>query len=87
MSDHLCIGDGGGPGLMVRAEMVKDCGTREILPQLRDRMAAEVRHRGLPFVGDGANTVGSVSPLNVSPAHVCEAPALFESVVTPVQAG
>lgn len=87
MPDHPCIGDVRGRGLMVGVEIVKDRETRERAPDLRNRIVSEAFYRGLLLLGAGPNTVRLVPPLNVSLAHLDEALACFESILTMVEAG
>ncbi|MBU3759305.1 MAG: acetyl ornithine aminotransferase family protein [Candidatus Omnitrophica bacterium] len=64
------IGDVRGIGLMVGIEIVKDRGTREIAPQLRDRVIDECFKRGLLLLPCGDNSIRFSPPLIASPGDV-----------------
>ena len=76
------IGDVRGIGLMIGIELVKDRGTRERAPELREELVRQAFRHGLLMLGCGQNSVRLTPPLNVSEAHVDEALEIFEVALT-----
>jgi 4-aminobutyrate aminotransferase len=60
------IGDVRGLGLMIGIELVRDQGTREKAPELRDQILRQAFERGLLVLGAGENTIRLSPPLVVS---------------------
>ncbi|HEV2445934.1 MAG TPA: acetyl ornithine aminotransferase family protein [Candidatus Sulfopaludibacter sp.] len=60
------VGDVRGLGLMIGVELVRDQGTREKAPQLRDRVSQMAFERGLLVLGAGDNTLRLCPPLVVN---------------------
>jgi 4-aminobutyrate aminotransferase len=60
------VGDVRGLGLMLGFELVKDQGTKERNPALRDRIEQMAFERGLLILGAGANSIRLCPPLVIS---------------------
>jgi len=60
---HSCIADVRGLGLMIGVELVKDRGTMEPWPELRDRVVVDCFHHGLVLLGAGESTIRLSPPL------------------------
>jgi 4-aminobutyrate aminotransferase len=60
------VGDVRGLGLMIGVELVKDQGTKEKAPNLRDRVVDLAFERGLLILGAGDNTLRLCPPLVVT---------------------
>jgi 4-aminobutyrate aminotransferase len=60
------VGDVRGLGLMIGIELVRDQGTREKAPELRDQVLRQAFERGLLVLGAGENTIRLSPPLVVS---------------------
>jgi 4-aminobutyrate aminotransferase len=73
---HRSIGEVRGRGL------IKDKGTKERAPGLRDDMIHGAFLRGLLLLGCGRNTVRFTPPLTVTTGEVDEALAIFEDALT-----
>ncbi len=76
----LVIGDVRGIGLMVGIEIVKDRETREIAPQLRDRIIDEAFRRGLLLLPCGDSSIRFSPPLVLKPREVDTALEMLEGV-------
>lgn len=63
MEKFPVIGDVRGLGLMIGVELVKDRGTKERHPKLRDEVETQCFKRGLLILGCGQNTVRVCPPL------------------------
>jgi 4-aminobutyrate aminotransferase len=63
MDQHPMIGDVRGLGLMLGIEIVRDRGTREWAPQLRDTVIEECFRRGLLLLGAGPSSIRLSPPL------------------------
>lgn len=61
-----CVGDVRGLGLMLGFEIVKDQGSRERAPELRDRIVERAFQRGLLILGAGQNSIRLAPPLVLS---------------------
>jgi 4-aminobutyrate aminotransferase len=64
-SKHRSVGDVRGRGLMIGLEFVKDQATREVAPQLRDRIVDLAFERGLLILGCGETSIRLAPPLVV----------------------
>jgi 4-aminobutyrate aminotransferase len=62
---HRTVGDVRGRGLMIGIELVKDQKTREVAPQLRDRIVDLAFERGLLILGCGETSIRLAPPLVV----------------------
>jgi 4-aminobutyrate aminotransferase len=60
------VGEVRGLGLMIGIELVRDQGTREKAPELRDRVLALAFERGLLALGAGDNTIRLSPPLVIT---------------------
>jgi 4-aminobutyrate aminotransferase len=60
------VGDVRGLGLMIGFELVRDQGTKERAPELRDRIQSLAFERGLLVLGAGRNTVRLCPPLVIT---------------------
>jgi 4-aminobutyrate aminotransferase len=60
------VGEVRGLGLMIGIELVRDQGTREKAPELRDQILRRAFERGLLVLGAGENTIRLSPPLVVS---------------------
>ena len=60
---HRIIGDVRGRGLMIGIELVKDQETREVAPDLRDRIVDLAFERGLLILGCGETSIRLAPPL------------------------
>ncbi len=58
-----CVGDVRGLGLMLAFELVRDQGTKERAPELRDRIVEAAFRRGLLVLGAGQNSIRLSPPL------------------------
>lgn len=81
MSKHECIGDVRGMGLMLGVEFVKDRGTKEPDPELRDRVEVASFERGLILLGAGPNTIRWSPPLILSRENVDVALEIFDEAI------
>lgn len=60
------VGDVRGLGLMIGIELVRDQGSREAFPELRDRVVKMAFERGLLVLGAGDSTIRLSPPLTIS---------------------
>jgi 4-aminobutyrate aminotransferase len=60
------VGQVRGLGLMIGIELVRDQGTREKAPELRDRVVQLAFERGLLILGAGDNTIRLCPPLVIT---------------------
>jgi 4-aminobutyrate aminotransferase len=81
-SRHPVMGDVRGRGLMIGIEIVKDQGTREAAPQLRDRIVDLAFERGLLILGCGENSIRLAPPLIVNEHEAAVALDILEECVT-----
>jgi 4-aminobutyrate aminotransferase len=65
-SRFACVGDVRGLGLMIGVEFVRDQGTKEKAPRVRDSVVDLAFERGLLTLGAGENTLRLCPPLVVS---------------------
>lgn len=80
-SDHPCIGQVRGMGLMIGVEFVKDRATKEPAGDLRDNIINAAFERGLLMLGCGDSTVRFAPPLCVTRDEVDEALMIFEDAI------
>ena len=64
-ASHAIVGDVRGRGLMIGIEIVKDQTTREMAPQMRDRIVDLAFERGLLILGCGETSIRLAPPLVV----------------------
>ena len=76
-----CMGDVRGKGLMVGVEFVKDRTTRQIAPDVRDRLVQGAFRKGLLLLGCGESTVRFCPALTVSAEQVDTALSIFEDTL------
>jgi 4-aminobutyrate aminotransferase len=67
---------------MIGIEIVKDQGTREPAPQLRDRIVDLAFERGLLILGCGENSIRLAPPLIVNEHEAAVALDILEECVT-----
>jgi 4-aminobutyrate aminotransferase len=65
LARHACVGDVRGLGLMIGLDIVKDPGTREPDPALRQRIIRQAFERGLILIGCGKSTIRLSPPLTI----------------------
>jgi len=63
LARHAVVGDVRGLGLMIGVEIVKDRGSRQPAPELRERILEEAFRRGLLLLGCGKSTIRLAPPL------------------------
>jgi 4-aminobutyrate aminotransferase len=80
------VGDVRGRGLMIGIEIVKDQGTREPAPVLRDRIVDLAFERGLLILGCGETAIRLAPPLVVQQGEVDCALAILEESIRIAQA-
>jgi 4-aminobutyrate aminotransferase len=80
------VGDVRGRGLMIGLEIVKDQGTREPAPVLRDRIVDLAFERGLLILGCGETSIRLAPPLVVHQGEVDCALAILEESIRIAQA-
>ena len=78
---HPIVGDVRGRGLMIGIEIVKDQKTREVAPQLRDRIVDLAFERGLLILGCGETAVRLAPPLIVQQGEVDVALDILEECI------
>ena len=78
---HLIVGDVRGRGLMIGIEIVKDQQTREVAPQLRDRIVDLAFERGLLMLGCGETSLRLAPPLVVKQGEVDVALDILEECI------
>jgi len=83
--DHPSMGDVRGKGLMIGIELVKDKGTKEPAPGIRDQVIQRAFHKGLLILGCGPNTVRFMPALNISQDIVDDGLAIFEEALAEVE--
>ncbi|HEX9076346.1 MAG TPA: aminotransferase class III-fold pyridoxal phosphate-dependent enzyme, partial [Anaerolineae bacterium] len=79
---HPSIGQVRGRGLMVGAELVKDKGTKEPAPQLRNRVVHTCFEHGLLTLGCGRSTIRFMPPLMIQKELVEDGLEIFEHALT-----
>jgi 4-aminobutyrate aminotransferase len=77
VGDHPRVGDIRGRGLMIGVELVKDRGTRERDPELRNKVVTTCFEHGLLILGCGRNTIRFASALSLSADEARLAAELF----------
>jgi 4-aminobutyrate aminotransferase len=85
MADHPTMGNVRGKGLMIGIELVKDKGTKESAPELRNEVVQRAFEKGLLILGCGPNTVRFMPALNISQEIADEGLAIFEEAFTEVE--
>lgn len=83
---HPLIGDVRGKGLMIGIELVTDRQARTPAPDVRDRIVNEAFVEGLLLLGAGESVIRLMPPLMVSREMADEAMAIFDRVLTRVEA-
>jgi 4-aminobutyrate aminotransferase len=79
---HPSMGDVRGIGLMVGVEFVKDKTSKEMAPELRNRVEEVAFEHGLLLMGCGYNSMRVIPPLIVSRDEIDEALAIMELAIT-----
>ncbi len=79
---HPSLGDVRGAGLMIGVEFVKDKGTKERAPDIRNHVVHAGFEHGLLLLGCGRNTIRITPPLCVSTAEIDAGLEIFEHAVT-----
>lgn len=75
------VGDVRGLGLMLGFEIVKDQGSRERAPELRNEIVQRAFHRGLLALGAGQNSVRLAPPLVLTREQASFALETFEDIL------
>ena len=78
---HPVVGDVRGRGLMIGIEIVKDQQTREVAPQLRDRIVDLAFERGLLMLGCGETSLRLAPPLVVKQGEIDVALDILEECI------
>jgi 4-aminobutyrate aminotransferase len=81
LKTHPIVGDVRGRGLMIGVEIVKDQKTREVAPQLRDRIVDLAFERGLLILGCGETSFRLAPPLIVQQGEVDVALDILEECI------
>jgi 4-aminobutyrate aminotransferase len=81
IAKYPIVGDVRGRGLMIGIEIVKDQKTREVAPQLRDRIVDLAFERGLLMLGCGETSLRLAPPLVVKQGEVDVALAILEECI------
>jgi 4-aminobutyrate aminotransferase len=79
---HAIVGDVRGRGLMIGVEIVANQTTREVAPQLRDRIVDLAFERGLLILGCGETSIRLAPPLVVREEELDIALDIFEECVS-----
>jgi 4-aminobutyrate aminotransferase len=82
---HRTIGDVRGRGLMVGIEFVKDKGSKQRNPDVRDRVIQQAFESGLLLIPCGPNSIRMTPPLNISRELTDEGLRIFEDALTAVE--
>ncbi|HEY4047290.1 MAG TPA: acetyl ornithine aminotransferase family protein [Acidobacteriaceae bacterium] len=82
---HPIVGEVRGRGLMIGVEVVKDQQTREIAPQMRDRIVELAFERGLLILGCGESSFRLAPPLIVNQQEASIALDILEECVELVE--
>ena len=80
-TEHDCIGDVRGIGLMIGVEFVKDRASKQADAELRDRVEIESFNRGLILLGCGPNSIRWSPPLVLSRENVDVALEIFGDAI------
>lgn len=83
---HPSIGDVRGKGLMIGVEFVWDQATKEVAPELRNRVNHLAFEHGLLLMGCGISSTRFIPPLIISRAELEEGLAIFEHALTLAEA-
>jgi 4-aminobutyrate aminotransferase len=78
---HPIVGEVRGRGLMIGVEIVKDQQTREVAPQLRDRIVEHAFERGLLILGCGETSFRLAPPLVVNQQEATIALDILEECI------
>jgi 4-aminobutyrate aminotransferase len=79
---HPSLGEVRGQGLMIGVEFVKDKGTKERAPDVRNHAVHTAFEHGLLLLGCGRNTIRITPPLCVTDKEIEEGLTIFEHAVT-----
>ena len=79
---HPSIGDVRGRGLMVGVEFVRDRGTHERAPEIRDAVVTHAFENKLLLLGCGPNTIRVIPALNVEREIIDEAMVILEHAIS-----
>jgi 4-aminobutyrate aminotransferase len=79
---HPSMGDVRGIGLMVGVEFVKDKSSKEMAPELRNRVEEIAFEHGLLLMGCGTNSMRVIPPLIVTRGEIEEALQIMEFSIT-----
>jgi 4-aminobutyrate aminotransferase len=82
MTRHPSIGDVRGKGLMIGVELVKDRGSKEPAPELRDAVIEGAFKRGLIGLGSGKSSIRFAPPLNIDRELIDEGLLIFEAALS-----
>jgi 4-aminobutyrate aminotransferase len=83
-TDHECMGDVRGLGLMIAVELVKDRQTKERAGDWRNAVIAKAFEKGLLLLGCGENTIRFCPALTVSEEEVDVCLNIFEETLREV---
>jgi 4-aminobutyrate aminotransferase len=81
-----CIGDVRGLGMMIGVEFVAGSGSRDVAPELRDRVEMECYKRGLILLGAGHNTIRWSPPLILTREQADVALEIFDEAIAAAKA-
>ena len=84
-NDYTFIGDVRGKGLMLACEIVKNKGTKEPDPELKDKIIHECCLRGLLLLGCGTSVIRFIPPLIVNKEEVDFALEVFNDSLKAVK--
>ncbi len=76
-TNHSCIGDVRGKGLMIGVEFVKDRKTKEAATDLRNEVVDRCFEKGLLTLGCGDSTIRITPPLCVTEEEIREGLEIF----------
>ncbi len=82
---HRTIGDVRGRGLMVGIEFVKEKGSKQRNPDVRNRVIQQAFESGLLVIPCGPNSIRMTPPLNISRELTDEGLRIFEDALTKVE--
>lgn len=82
---HRTIGDVRGRGLMVGIEFVKEKGSKQRNPDVRNRVIQQAFESGLLLIPCGPNSIRMTPPLNISRELTDEGLRIFEDALTKVE--
>jgi 4-aminobutyrate aminotransferase len=82
---HRTIGDVRGRGLMVGIEFVKEKGSKQRNPDVRNRVIQQTFESGLLLLPCGPNSIRMTPPLNISRELTDEGLRIFEDALTKVE--